>query len=109
MRAKKEAMLVVRVKNISPATWLARERGGSPRQVSLGNHWLDPSGKTVINDDGRSALLRDLRSGESVELPLAVSAPAPGNYILEIDLLQEGVTWFGLAGSQTVKIPVEVR
>jgi 4-amino-4-deoxy-L-arabinose transferase-like glycosyltransferase len=109
VRARKRAVLLVRVKNVSAVTWLARERGGSPHQVSLGNHWLDPSGKTVINDDGRSALLRDLKSGESVELPLTVNAPAPGNYILEVDLLQEGVTWFGLAGSQTVKIPVEVR
>lgn len=109
IRATKQATLLVRVKNVSTTRWLARERGGSPHQVSLGNHWLDPSGKTVINDDGRSALLRDLKPGESVELPLTVNAPAPGNYILEIDLLQEGVTWFGLAGSQTVKIPVDVR
>jgi 4-amino-4-deoxy-L-arabinose transferase-like glycosyltransferase len=110
IRAKKEAVLLVRVKNMSPVVWLARERGGSPRQVSLGNHWLDPSGKTVMNDDGRSALLRNLEPGETVELPLTVNAPAsPGPYVLEIDLLQEGVTWFGLTGSQTVKIPVDVR
>ena len=102
-------MLLVRVKNVSAVTWLARERGGSPHQVSLGNHWLDSSGKTVINDDARTALLRDLKPGESVELPLTVNAPTPGSYLLEVDMLQEGVTWFGLVGSQTVKIPVEVR
>jgi hypothetical protein len=109
LRAKKQAVLLVRVKNISPVTWLARERGGSPHQVSLGNHWLDPTGKALINDDGRSALLRDLKPGESVELPLAVNAPSAGRYILEIDMLQEGVTWFGLAGSQGVKLPVEIQ
>ena len=90
--------------------WPARERGGGAYQVSLGNHWLDGDGKTVINDDGRSALLRDLKPGETVELPLTVNAPSvPGNYILEIDMLQEGVSWFGLAGSQPIKLPVEVR
>jgi hypothetical protein len=109
-RAKKQAVPLVRIKNVSTATWLARERGGSPHQVSLGNHWLDAAGQTLINDDGRSALLRNLNPGESVELPLTVNAPAsPGSYVLEIDMLQEGVTWFGLAGSKTLKIPVEVR
>ncbi|HKP02645.1 MAG TPA: glycosyltransferase family 39 protein [Chthoniobacterales bacterium] len=109
VRAKRQTVLLVRVKNVSSVTWLARERGGSPHQVSLGNHWLDSSGKSVINDDARSALLRDLKPGESVELPLTVNAPTPGSYLLEVDMLQEGVTWFGLVGSQTVKIPVEVR
>jgi 4-amino-4-deoxy-L-arabinose transferase-like glycosyltransferase len=110
IRAKKQAVFVVRVKNISPVTWLARERGGSPHQVSLGNHWLDPTGKTLINDDGRSALLQNLEPGETTELPLTVNAPAAtGPCILEIDLLQEGVSWFGLAGSKTLRLPVEIR
>jgi hypothetical protein len=109
LRAKKQAVLLVRIKNVSAVTWLARERGASPHQVSLGNHWLDPSGKTVINDDGRSALLRDLKPGETTELPLTVNAPVPGRYILELDMLQEGVSWFGLVGSPTVRLPIEVR
>jgi len=109
LRAKKQAVLLVRIKNVSAVTWLARERGASPHQVSLGNHWLDPSGRTVINDDGRSALLRDLKPGETTELPLTVNAPLPGRYLLELDMLQEGVSWFGLTGSQTVRLPIEVR
>ena len=108
--AKERAPLRVRVKNLSPVVWLARERGGGPYQVSLGNHWLDRNGKTLINDDGRSALLRDLKPGESMELLLAVNSPAqPGDYVLEIDMLQEGVTWFGLVGSATVRVPVRVE
>lgn len=108
--AKERAPLRVRVKNLSSIMWPARERGGGPYQVSLGNHWLDSSGKTLINDDGRSALLRDLKPGETTELLLAVNSPRePGNYILEIDMLQEGVSWFGLVGSVTIRLPVEVR
>jgi hypothetical protein len=110
VRAKKQAVLLVRIKNISMVTWPARERGGGVHQVSVGNHWLAPSGQTLINDDGRSALLRDLKPGEAIELPLTVNAPAvPGRYLLEVDMLQEGVSWFGLTGSRTVRIPVEVR
>jgi 4-amino-4-deoxy-L-arabinose transferase-like glycosyltransferase len=107
---KERAPLRVQIKNLSPITWLARERGGGPYQVSLGNHWLDPRGKTLINDDGRSALLHDLKSGDTTALWLAVNSPAQaGSYILEIDMLQEGVSWFGLVGSTTVRLPVEVR
>jgi hypothetical protein len=103
-------VLLVRVKNISAVTWPARERGGGVHQVSVGNHWLDPSGKILINDDGRSALLRDLNPGESIEIPLTVNAPTDvGAYLLEIDMVQEGVSWFGLKGSPTVRLPVEVR
>jgi 4-amino-4-deoxy-L-arabinose transferase-like glycosyltransferase len=108
--AKERAPLRVRIKNLSPITWLARERGGGPHQVSVGNHWLDPSGKTLINDDARSALLYNLKSGDTTSLWLPVKSPAqPGNYILEIDMLQEGVSWFGLVGSTTVRLPVEVQ
>ena len=108
--ARRQAVVRVRIKNASPMVWLARQRGAGAYQVSLGNHWLDPSGKTLINDDGRSALLRDLKPGETMELSLTVNTPvARGSYILEIDMLQESVTWFGLAGSKTVKLPVEVR
>ena len=110
LRAKKQAAIPVRIRNVSPVTWLARERGGSPHQVSLGNHWLDEAGNTAINDDGRSALLRNLGPGETTELSLIVNAPATtGRYVLEIDLLQEGVSWFGLKGSRTVRLPVEIR
>jgi 4-amino-4-deoxy-L-arabinose transferase-like glycosyltransferase len=110
LRAKEPAVFLVRIKNASPTVWLARERGGGTHQVSVGNHWLDGDGKTLINDDGRSALLRDLRPEETVELPLTVNAPAaPGSYLLEIDMVQEGVSWFGLVGSSTVRLPVEVR
>lgn len=110
LRAKKQALLLVRVKNVSAITWPGRERGGSPHQVELGNHWLDPDGKTVINDDARSVLLRDLRPGETADLQLTVTAPATaGRYLLELDMLQEGVTWFGLVGSPTVRLQVEVQ
>ncbi len=100
----------VLVRNESSEVWPARERSGGNLQVSAGNHWLSPEGKVVINDDGRAAMLRDLRPGEELELKLTVNAPKkPGSYLLEIDLLQEGVSWFGLKGSPTVRWPVRVE
>jgi hypothetical protein len=64
----------------------------------------------VVNDDGRSALFRDLNPGEQTELELVVNAPKmPGTYILELDMLQEGVSWFGLHGSATLQISIRVE
>src|SRR5256885_12998417 len=48
------------VRNAGDAVWLARERTGSPFQLSVGNHWLDAEGNTVVNDDGRGPLRTDL-------------------------------------------------
>jgi hypothetical protein len=110
LRAREQATVRVIVKNISDAVWLARERGASPFQLSAGNHWLDAAGETVSNDDGRAPLLRDLRPGEETELRLVVNAPRrAGDYLLEIDMLQEGVSWFGLKGSKTLRVPVRVE
>jgi hypothetical protein len=104
------ATFTVAVKNESSYPWTARERGGGPYQVSLGNHWLDDTGNIVINDDGRAALLKELPPGESVTLKLVVNAPKkPGQYVLEFDMLQEGVSWFGLQESSTVRLPIRVE
>jgi hypothetical protein len=89
---------------------LARERTAAQFQLSLGNHWLDKDGNTVTNDDGRASILKDLRPGEETELTLRINAPrTPGEYLLEIDMLQENVSWFGLRGSKTFRLPVKVE
>ena len=110
LRAKEQATVRVAVRNTGDALWLARERGASPFQLSAGNHWLDKDGNTVANDDGRAPLLRDLRPGDETELRLVVNAPRQaGDYLLEIDMLQEGVSWFGPKGSKTLRVPVKVE
>ncbi|HYH84817.1 MAG TPA: glycosyltransferase family 39 protein [Pyrinomonadaceae bacterium] len=110
LRTKEKARIRVVVRNAGDAVWLARERGGSPFQLSLGNRWLDRGGNTVINDDGRGALTKDLRPGEEAKISFTVNAPRDaGDYLLEIDVLQEGVSWFGLKGSKTLRVPVRVE
>jgi hypothetical protein len=89
--------------------WLAQDRTGSPLQVSLGNHWLDSEGRVIIHDDGRTPVRDDIRPGEEVEMPLTVNAPkSPGDFVLEVDMVQESVSWFGLRGSPTVRLSVKV-
>ena len=110
LRTNEQVTVRVLVKNVSDSQWLARERGNSPYQVSLGNHWLDREGKIVVNDDGRGPLLRDLNPGELMEVLFTVNAPRlAGDYLLEMDMLQEGVSWFSSKGSSTVRVPVSVE
>jgi hypothetical protein len=108
--AKSRVTIRVAVRNAGGALWLARERGLSPLQLSAANHWLDAAGAVVTNDDGRGALPRDLRPGEETEITFAVNAPRrPGDYLLEVDMLQEGVSWFALKGSRTLRVAVKVE
>lgn len=102
--------LKVRVRNAGDRVWLEGERTGSKYQVALGNHWLDSNGRVLRNDDGRMTLRNDLGPGQEVDLSLVVNTPQrAGNYIIEIDMLQESVSWFGAKGSQTVRLPVRVE
>jgi hypothetical protein len=100
----------VSVKNLSSVVWHARERIVSPFQINVGNHWLTNDGKSLINDDGRATLPRDLGPGQQCELSFTITAPAtPGEYLLEIDMVQEGNSWFGLKGSKTWRGRVQVN
>jgi SAM-dependent methyltransferase len=99
--------ILVRVRNISDVAWPAVPTTDTTYQVVLGNHWLDASGQVVLNDDGRAALPQSLQPLEEVVVPLTITGPKqPGSYILELDLVQEMVSWFKDQGSQTLRIPV---
>lgn len=98
--------LAVTVKNMSPVPWLATEKSG----IFLANHWLDEKGEVIRWLDSRVPLDRDLPPHASIDLKIAVNAPKEtGEYLLELDVLEEGVTWFKQKGSETVMVNVEVR
>ena len=102
--------IFVTLKNISEIAWPSLGQSDGNYLVRLGNHWLDPNHRTVINDDARAQLVHDLKPGDSVDIPLLITAPEkPGDYVLEIDMVQEGVSWFGQKGSQTWRGAVKVQ
>jgi 4-amino-4-deoxy-L-arabinose transferase-like glycosyltransferase len=110
MLAAQKQRIYVTLKNISETTWPSLGQSDGNYLVRLGNHWLDRNYRTVINEDARAQLPHDLKPGDSLGIPLLVTAPEiPGDYILEIDMVQEGVSWFGLKGSQTWRGTVKVE
>ena len=65
--------------------------------VRLSYHWLDGAGGAVVFDGERTLLPADLAPGGEAVVPARVGTGQlePGEYILEIDLVHEGVRWFG--------------
>jgi SAM-dependent methyltransferase len=93
----------VGVRNASTASW------PDDRFVNLGNHWRSTRGEVVRLDDGRASMNRTVEPGDTIDLTLEMQAPnEPGAYLLELDLVIEGVAWFADRGSPTVTIPVQV-
>jgi SAM-dependent methyltransferase len=91
-----------RVTNVANHTWPAGQL------IRLGNHWF-ANGEPARWNDGRVDLPHDLAPGASVELELRVVAPAePGEYDLELDVVQEAVTWWAEVGSAPVRTSVTV-
>jgi hypothetical protein len=111
LRAGERVTLSLRVRNGGPVTWPARGNTSGMYQVNAGDRWLDPSTGRVVNDlDGRTALEADLPPGGEASLRLPVNAPrAPGDYVLEVDMIHEGVTFFSEKGSKTLRVNVRVE
>lgn len=88
----------VKVKNTGALAW--NKNGENP--IRLGYHWIDFNSKeTVVFDDGKRSVIPEdgVNVGGDTVFDLTVVAPSkPGEYILQIDLVQEGVTWFSYQG-----------
>jgi hypothetical protein len=114
LRAGQKETIVVQVKNASDVLWWARggetnDSSSNEFYIALGDLWLHEDGKLLTNMDGRIGLPKNLRPGEEVEVALSISAPTtPGNYILEVDVVQEQVSWFHDKGSPTARTNVMV-
>jgi hypothetical protein len=109
MRAGQPQTIRVRLTNESNVSWPGRQPSWQ-FQLTVGNRWLDEKGGKVNDVDGRVALFDDLQPSESVELPLTINAPnSPGIYIFQLDVIQEGVAWFGDRGSQVLSLKIRVE
>jgi SAM-dependent methyltransferase len=96
------ASLMVRVTNLGDGPWPVGQL------IRLGNHWY-ANGDAVTWDDGRADLPHEVPAGGDVELELQVVAPGtPGTFELELDMVQDAVTWWAEVGSAPVRFAVTV-
>lgn len=96
------------VRNSGSTVWLPSDaRVGA---VRFGVHLFDSKGNLIDLDYYRYNFPggRQIALGEVVEFGTAVPMPSAGKYMLQCDLVSEGVCWFEHNGSQTVRLNVEV-
>ena len=78
--------------------------------VFLSYHWLDRHGAIVVDDGLRTPLPHAVAPGETCTMSCRIETPErSGSYLLALDLVEEGVTWFSRAGARVMKIPFAVR
>jgi hypothetical protein len=100
----------VKVLNLSKASWPAKSDKGDAYVVHLGSHWLNKAGAIVTFDGKRNILPGDVEPGKEILVKAGFVAPdKPGEYLLEVDLVQELVAWFGVKGSKTARVAVKVE
>ncbi len=101
--------MTVSATNRGSARWNAMSRTGTGH-VTLGVQVLDADGRLLARDHHREPLPGDVPPGQTVALTFNCPAPAdPGRYVLKLDLVVEGVTWFETAGSRATSTSLEVR
>lgn len=89
----------VTVVNTSPVPWPAG------LAINAGNRWLTRDGAVVVADDQRAPVRLPLGPGQLTRLSFTMPRPvAPNAEVLEIDLVHEGVTWFGWQGSTPARL-----
>jgi SAM-dependent methyltransferase len=96
------------LENTGTAIWLpgTEPLGG----VGLGCHLYREDGTLLDFEFYRRPLPAPAAPGETVELSYDLPELAPGTYLLEFDLVAEGVTWFSQkSGSQSAKVRMQVN
>lgn len=110
LRAGEKRKLRLRVTNTADQPLPAARADTAQFQLRVGNRWRAPGAGAVAQDDGRQPLTYPLLPGETGDFPLTITAPTqPGDYTLEIDLVQEGVAWFGAQGGTPLRLAIHVR
>jgi len=94
------------LKNIGEKAWIH----SGDEACLFSYHLLGESGEMVQFDNRRFPIPDTVRPGESIQLSAVVQTPyAEGTYILEFDLLREGIAWFEDYGSPTAEVILRVQ
>lgn len=111
MKPAEKVTIRFKVKNTGYSTWPAVGNKEGRYQVNLRDRWLNADGSMEINSlDGGTGMPADLAPGKEVELALSITAPRnPGEYIIEVDMVHEGVTWFYERGATPLRLRMRVE
>ena len=95
----------LKVRNEGRAVWASTDKP----PCFLSYHLLDGQKKMIRRDNIRFPLSRPVKPGEAYPARVKVKAPLEaGRYILEFDMVREGVAWFKDLGSPTACLSLKV-
>ena len=104
VRVKEEFVVQAKLGNPSNTVWLAATSRGRGL-VTLAASLLDASNQLLIRDFSRASLPHDVPGGTSLQHSIKLQAPdSPGEYVLRLDMVNEGVCWFADKGSHPANI-----
>lgn len=93
----------ITITNAGSTTW-------QPGAFNVAYHMYVPSGAVFVWEGVRTALPAAVASGQAVTLSVIVKMPSgPGTYLLQFDVVQEGVAWFSGQGVPTGSATLQVQ
>lgn len=97
--------LPLTLKNTSNFTWDSAQ--DPPTLVAY--HWLHADGRLAIKEGERTRLPTALAPDETTSLTAQIVTPdRPGDYILQLTLVQENVAWFDQKGAEPLALPITI-
>ncbi len=110
LSAKRGSLMRVplRVRNVGDVVWYSYPC--ETHTVRMGARLLDVSGEVLERDFARGDLPVSVGPGEDIRVDLVARAPRQsGDFLVEIDVVKEGVLWFAEEGSPTLRIALKVE
>jgi len=95
----------IKVKNIGTKKWDSQDE---KFPIFISYHLLTKNNKIVSQDNLRTQFPKEITPGEAIILELNVASHPVGEYIVKVDLVVEGLTWFKEQGSQELSLPLEI-
>src|SRR5256885_8839667 len=99
-------VVAVMLTNTGTDTW----KSTAPGLMNLSYHWYDAiTGDAIVWDGKRTPLAASVDPGATATVNATIVAPpAPCACALTLDLVREGVAWFGSLGSPTTRLLTNV-
>ncbi|NMB64652.1 MAG: hypothetical protein GYA16_07260 [Spirochaetes bacterium] len=101
----------IRIENTSKCIYPSKGDPSGRYAVFASYHILDKNHNMIIHGGLRTSFPHDIAPGVIIPIKMKILANAPaGEYILAIDLVHEGVTWFGDKDKNNIlEVPLVVK